>query len=134
MSLRKHKYKQRLEELKRRLTERREQLVEETKGKDYDAFREGMKAMVAEALTWMTIDEEAEQRKDEEARARKNVKKARKRKEKSERDMWCAECAATFTYGEAYYFDGLKEHLRCPILDCGSSDVRFGAGPQDRAP
>lgn len=130
MSLRKHKYKQRLAELKDNVTARRAQLVKETKGQDYDAFREGMKAMCAEVLIMMTVDEEAEQAKDEEARAAKNAKKAHKRKEQSERDMWCAECMQRFAYSEAYYFDGINEHLTCP--HCQSADVRSGAGPADK--
>jgi hypothetical protein len=126
MSLRKHKYKQQLEELKSWLQGRREQLVAETKGKDYDAFREGMKSMCAEVLAKLTEDEIVEQRKDEEARAKRSETRRAKRQAKDERQLWCTECLWTGPAKDALV-EG--EHI-CP--NCAGEDLKRGTGPQER--
>lgn len=125
MSLRKHKYKERLAELEQwaRVGYADAKAAYENSLDNLDA---GRLAVFEELLQKLTLDETKEQALDEAARRQRNAKRSAKRKAQDMRPLWCVECLWTGPAKDALVED---EHI-CP--NCAGEDLKRGVGPRDR--
>jgi hypothetical protein len=130
MTLRKHKYKQRLKELENlvaveaaRAGVRRDKAKTATEKAYHDGQRDAYSLVVQE----MTRREQERQETDEQQRVYINEQKTEKRKRRDERMVWCVECLYICRFGEAYIDRATP--LTCP--NCKSNDVRLGEGPDN---
>ena len=141
MSLRKHKYKQRLEEALQAVkdayaeaTTQVDSIEHAIEVSDVEKFNAGLhywigyQALAKKLLQTLTLDEVKEQALDEAARRKKNTKKAEKRRTRDERDVWCVECLWTGQYKDAFLVE--SQTLVCP--NCAGEDIEFGTGPKDK--
>jgi formylmethanofuran dehydrogenase subunit E len=103
-------YKQRLKHLKARVEAERDDLIRECEGKDYDAFREGMRAMCAQVLVWMTADEFPGP-----------AEREPRWREPGEQLVWCSDCKWVGPRKDAELEDG---ELVCPECAGGNLETR----------